>query len=667
MWVGLEAVDWTELEHNHGPAGDMPGLLRRCAGPDAQDAADAAFEISDHLFHQGGWICSAASVALPFLLRLAATPGVPVPGRRAMLDLVARLAAEAGQVNGESVDPGWETAWERALPEVLALLADPSPEIRRDTAHTLGVCGSPGESVLPSLLRCWEEDEDPVVRLDLVLGLGRAAEREPVGAQAAEVFDLLRELLDAPDPQIRLAAVHALAPTDPGLPVRRLGFLLEAIRDPSVELWRHTASVEADVQGVHHWTAALFTGPSPTFTLGLLDEHPDGEQRIGALNQAGGLLTRWRSPTAALLPSLSARLDDPIAEVRFRAVELLACLGPKAVAHADQVASLLEDTAARTTRTGQTVAEAAVWALARFNDPRCLPGLMEAMAGARSGFASAFAYYPVTDGLHHSVLPAIEEVLSFLPDHAELLLAPLGERLEAATDEHAVNRLCKVLAGWGPAAKAAVPQLLGLLEDDRTWAAAAHALAGIGRAGNGARDLLLTRSGPGEERAELAAWAYWKVGGDPGPALEAIGRTAAGAFLPRSSLRTLAGLGPHAARYADQLRTLTADADHWTRIEAAHALWAVTGDTETTVPAMTTAVRALAEGTCLPVALPALRCLALTGRAARPAAQLLRGLPSWDQRFCSNGGWRAFTQDEAVRAALEELFAACDSPVVTTI
>ncbi|MET9727341.1 hypothetical protein [Streptomyces zaomyceticus] len=53
--------------------------------------------------------------------------------------------------------------------------------------------------------------------------------------------------------------------------------------------------------------------------------------------------------TADLLPSLAARLDDPTLEVRFRAAELLACLGPAAVAHADEVAVLLDDNAARDT------------------------------------------------------------------------------------------------------------------------------------------------------------------------------------------------------------------------------------------------------------------------------------------------------------------------------
>lgn len=124
MWERLGAVDWAGLEHNYGSAEDVPGLLHRCAGPDPTNAEEAAGELLNLLFHQGGWICSAASAALPFLLHLAADPHAP--SRRTVLELVGMLAAEGGQVTERFMDPGWAPAWERVLPEVLALLADPS-------------------------------------------------------------------------------------------------------------------------------------------------------------------------------------------------------------------------------------------------------------------------------------------------------------------------------------------------------------------------------------------------------------------------------------------------------------------------------------------------------------------------------------------------------------
>ncbi|WP_037680378.1 hypothetical protein [Streptomyces albus] len=660
MWQGLDEVDWAALEHHYGSAEDVPVLLRRCAGPDREDVHSAAAELLNHLFHQGGWICPAATAALPFLVRLAASPNALLPGRRAALELVSSLASEAGRVAERFLDPGWQPAWERTLPDVLPLLTDPAADIRRDTADVLGVCDSPGELVLPVLLRCLRTETDQPARLDLVLALGRAARREPSGPWATEAREVLRGLLDAPQAQTRLAAVHALAPGDRDLPLRRMGLLLEAVRDPSVEVWRHTSAVGTDVRGVHHWTAALFTGPSPAFALGLLRDHPDADQRIGALSQAAGLLAEWRSPAAALLPALRARLDDPAPEVRFRAVELLACLGPAAAAHADEAAALLGDTAARATRKGETVAEGALWALARMNDPRCVPGLIEAMAGARPGFAWGSSGYPVTAGRHYAVLPGLHEVLGPLTDHAEALVPAIVAQLETATDDHVLGGLCQVLADWGPAAEAAVPQLLGLLEDDRTWAPAARALAGIGVASERAQELLLTRSRAGGAFAGVGAWAHWKVGGEAGPAVAALGGAAAGAGIRRPDLSLLADLGPRAARCADRLRTLTADSHPRTRVEAAHALWAVTGDTDTTVPVLTAVLRDLAEGSYHPVMLPAVRHLARTRRADRSAVRLLGDALSRDQRFRSSGGWRGFTQDETMRSAMEDLLAGHD-------
>ncbi|MER5971549.1 HEAT repeat domain-containing protein [Streptomyces sp. NPDC002055] len=663
MWEGLEAVDWAGLEHNYGSAEDVPGLLHRSAGPDQPDAEGAAFELLNLLYHQGGWICSAASAALPFLLRLAAAPHVP--SRGTVLELVARLASEAGQVAERFLDPGWSSTWELALPQLLALLADPEAEIRRVAAHVVGACTSPGALILPALLRCWQAESDPATRLDLVLALGRAVRREPAGDRSDEAGTLLRTLLVSSEPQLRLAAVHALSAGDSGLAVRRMETVLDAVRDPSVELWQHTSSVEGGARAVQYRTAALFAGASPAFTLGLMADHPDAEQRIGSLAQAGGLLSQWRSPAGALLPAIAARLDDRAAEVRYRAAELLACLGPSAGVHADAVAGLLGDTAARMSRTGETVADAALWALARMNDPRCLPGLAERVAGARSGFASASAFYgSAGEAFHHPVLPTLYEALVRLHEHAGTLLPVICDRLTPAGDVQLVEQLCDVLAAWGPAAKTAVPQLLDLLEDDERWTAAATALAGIGVEGNGGRELLLARSRTGGADVALAAWAYWQVGGDPGPALRVLGPAATEGRFPHPALRKLADLGPHAADFADRLRTLAGAADTWTGVEAAHALWAATGETENSVPALLQAVQELADGTYKPVMLPAVRHLTRMGHAARPAVRLLRDLPRSDRRLHYFGGWRAFTEDESIRAAVDALLG--DRPTRST-
>ncbi|MFG3723328.1 hypothetical protein ACGF8D_36630 [Streptomyces massasporeus] len=653
MWEGLDEVDWAGLEHNYGSARDVPDLLRRCARRPADEAEAAADDLLNLLFHQGGWICPAVPPALPFLLRLVAHPDVPC--RRTVLDLVAVLAAEAARVPARGKAPGWDAAWERALPGVLALLGDPDPRIRGGAADVITDCGSPGEAVLPALLECWRTEDDLAARLDLVLALGRSALREPAGARAADTLALLRGLLGHPEPQLRLAAVHALAEGDRDLPARHSDLLLEAVRDPSVEVWRHTGSVENGTWAVQHRTVALLPSPASTFVRGLLAGHPDPEHRIGALAQAGELLHTWRSPARELLPDLVDRLDDPVPEVRYRAAALLACLGSSAADRADTIAGVLGDDRARPTRGGETVADAAVWALARMNDPRCLPGLIERVAGAPLGFATAAA---IGGDFYHPTLPALHEVLMPLQDHAGALLPAVCDRLGTITDLRVLRGLTEVLGAWGSAAAPAASHLTGLLEDDRTWAPAATALARIGLEDPVARDLLLPRTGTGDADAELAAWAAWRLGGEPGPALAVLGPAATEGDCPNRALRRLADLGPHAAGHADRLLRLTRSADTWTSVRAAHALWSVTGDTADAVEPLLAAVRPLAEGTYLPAMLPAVRCLTSMGGAADRAAELLREVPARDERLRFGGGWHSFVTDESIRAAVDELLAA---------
>lgn len=653
-----DAIDWAGLQHNYGSAEDVPALLRRCEGPDPEDAEAAADDLLNLLFHQGGWICSAASAALPFLLRMAADSSVPIRSRSAVLEIVAQLAAESGTVVERFLDPGWESAWQRVSPALLALLSDPEPGIRRGAAYALGVCADPGECALPALLARWQTEDDAVTRLDLILALGQVVLRSPVGTRAEETIDLLGELLGSPEPQLRLAATHALAAGDPSLPARRLDLVLEEIRDPSVDLWRHTSSMECGPAGVQQCTVMLLSGPSPRFVLGLLADHPDDRQRSGALGQAGALLSQWRSPTAELLDPIAARLADAVPEVRFRAAELLACLGTSAAPLSDDVAALLDDTATRPTRRGEAVFEAALWALARMNDRRCVPQLRELLAGDGSGFAGIAAAHSAA-AWHYPALPSLAEALAQLADHAELLLPAVCSRLDTTTDPRRVAELCGVLTAWGPAAVAAVPQLTDLLEDDHTWAPAAQALAHIGARCPQARNQLQSRMASGGKDSELAAWAYWKLGGEPEPVVEVVGSAAVTGAFPRFALERLADLGPHAAGYADRLHAMTDSPEPWTSVGAAHALWAATDDTRSTVPALVEAVQGLAEGTYLPVMLPAVRALTRMGHAAGPAARLLAVVPLREQRLRWRGGWQGFAEDEAIRAAVEELLSAC--------
>lgn len=71
MWNDIDRLDWATLRHHYGNASDVPDLLRRCRGRDPHRVLEACLELENRLYHQGGWLCPAATAALPYLVDLA--------------------------------------------------------------------------------------------------------------------------------------------------------------------------------------------------------------------------------------------------------------------------------------------------------------------------------------------------------------------------------------------------------------------------------------------------------------------------------------------------------------------------------------------------------------------------------------------------------------------
>lgn len=119
-------MPWAELEHNYGSAADVPELLRGLS--DLDRCEQALDELESAIYHQGGWVCSAATAAVPFLVVLAAEPTTGC--RDGIIGLLGELAAVARTVEPRWVDAAWPGAWTAALPRLLALLDDRDPAVR---------------------------------------------------------------------------------------------------------------------------------------------------------------------------------------------------------------------------------------------------------------------------------------------------------------------------------------------------------------------------------------------------------------------------------------------------------------------------------------------------------------------------------------------------------
>ncbi|ATE55276.1 HEAT repeat domain-containing protein [Actinosynnema pretiosum] len=610
-WAAARKIDWASLEGGHGPAGTVPDLLEECAREDPLHALGAIVDLGDLLRPARGRVLSAAPVALPFLVDLA--EGGAVHAREQVVRLIRRIA-ERGQP-----DAAWSAAVDGVWPRLPALLADPDPLVRRQGGRLLSCLGRP--EAVAALRERWDVEPDRRVRCDLVRSLGRA---DPA-------FDLAALLADD-DPQVVLAAVHALAATDPAAPLAHVDALARAVGEVDSALWVDSA-----------WLEDVRLGGGPTelvITTGdLLAADPDaltgyvtrvardgsGPRRAAVLGVALRLLYAWRD--VDLVPLLGELLHDGRPAVRYRAAAVLACLGAAGRPHADRLVELLEDPhEERGESTAHTTGDMALWALAAQHDPRCAPALVDLLEGDRTPFDlnthRPTASSPVTACGPWLREPTAEEVLTPLRAHADVLVGPIAARL-ARPGQHRllVAALCRVLAAWGPLSRAARPVL--------------ETLVGHRYYGRYATAALKAAEGYGE--ADV-------------PALAGEARRSG------VTIGVLGALGPAAAEAEETLRRLaTPDETGWRRVEAGYALWRITGERADVVPLLVEAATPLATGDYTRPRGAALHHLAEMGVRTEEVLAVARAVAGSRRRVADVGERERIAEDEALRASAAQL------------
>jgi hypothetical protein len=643
---GLDEIDWSALRHAYGSAEDVPGLLRAAA-----ESAEAVDDLDSRLYHQGGFICDAAVAALPYLVELVSSPDTAY--RIGLLELLGRLVHEANTI--PRVDAGWPDAWAAALPRLLALLDDPDVAVRRELTSTLSAAVSDADAIVPALRARWDGEDDAAARLGIVLAAGDLAPGCTVGV-LPETLVWLRDLRTSDDPQLRLAAETALSAAV-GAQRPDLAVAVEALHG-DIAVWRDVPWVggaSPDLVPYFGNGAARLLG----WIAGRIEDDPsarldlcaaflgdaDADLRIGAVRLAAHLLSELRSPVERLLPGVSALCADASPAARSYAVLLTAGLDE---GDPDLLADRLGDGAPLSRYGDERVSDLAAWGLAWRKDPRCVPYLMERLAGTP----------PMVDAFTGSVLttspPSILHSLAPLGGHADDLLPAIRARMDGVDSG---RTLARVLQEWGPPAAPAVPELVRLLDTE----AAAQAAIAIGAIGPAAADAADALSQRGEHRDERIAgqrrfalpWAFFKVTGDPAPLLE-VADALLDQRYPGRDLRFLADLGAHGAAYADHFRMLMKSSDDWARTEAANAYHGVTGDVDTAADVLCGAAYDLARGQYLPFRWAAMRYLADMGGAV-PGGWAVREILDSDRRHRNNGGWRGFAEDRELRALAARL------------
>ncbi|SNT47801.1 HEAT repeat domain-containing protein [Actinacidiphila glaucinigra] len=622
VFAGLDRIAWPELHHAYGPADDVPDLLRALAATDEESAEEAEQELWSSIVHQGT-VYRATVPAVPFLARLAAA-GVRSAELLGMLGAIAESTDEH-----DPERPGAARAAVVAqLPVILAMLSDAEPEVRQCAAWAVAQCGpGAGADARAALRSRWTTETDPTVRADLLTAY---AVVDPGAAQ--ELCATAKGTTEPP--QVRVAALLAIV--DTGQPWGDDSAAVVAALSP---LEPHTAggqwereALESLVTGLHERgdvDAAI--DAAIDVAVSALDRAVEAvgagadpkESAQEATWAAGCLALRSKTAPARLLPAMLPLLDHPdtagdvIDAIRDwavpapQAVPPLVRLAEGAGEHADRALAAL-------VRVGAP--EAAGLLARHFEDrPRALA----------AAFDRTMQRPPVPLPCAPELLDAVRARLAALTAGA----TTAGPRQSlvagglAAANEPV--HLSGVLAGWGPRARAALPELVDALPHHPF--AVSRALAAIADAG---RDpdvvaALRARAGTGSvPDRQAAAAALHALTGDATVVLSVLGPALDEPNGPRDNcLRAVAPLGEQARPLLPRLRALLAEPVEnrstvpavEAALTAATATWELTGDQETVLPVVLEGLGWAERPWGDRVAERAAEVAALVGPAARPA------------------------------------------------
>ncbi|MFG2591540.1 PBS lyase [Streptomyces sp. NPDC048438] len=677
MFTGIDEVAWASMEHAYGPADDVPGLLYGLASADPVERENALDGMYGAVHHQGDvYACTLACI--PFLFELAVDPGIR--DRGGIVELLTSIGGidldedDENELDEDEIEGVANYAMAAAAVSAgsavfFELVADEDPGVRLAAPLALATLhGRPGR-VLALLRERLPVEADDEVRLALVEAAGRIALRHrPLAGRAAAWLSGLAA--EAYPPGLRLAALAQLARCAPdALPgdvVRVVSGLLRELRSrpprpeppagkapagedagadratsPTLVGQLRELSAEESAGRSTPWAADLLR----TLHVGLDDRvedrtalladqlcSPDPWQRIDAVRMSGGLIRAWRGSYEGLVRLVGVQLTDPeprLAEAASHVLEeLFGLAAPAADALAARVAA---DPGAwvKEWASGPPGLGSAVKALARLGDARVLPALATALERPEVPHDVGFA-------------------VRCLGDAAAPLAGTLRRRLgEVGLDEGAYDRASPLLAGLtalraGEAAPEVLRVLRGAPEYRGEWlrTAALRALRSFGPAAHCAVPELRRLIGrPGTAAATEAAEALWAVTGDADTVLPVLaeGLRAEQVHDRRVAASALGGLGRRAEAVAPRLRGLLAHEELWLRVDAAIALWEVSGRTGESVPVLLSAWEKNRH-----VRVRVAECLARMGPvgAGSDAAQVLRAeLLSVRRHNAMDGGY----------------------------
>jgi HEAT repeat protein len=389
---------------------------------------------------------------------------------------------------------------ERAAPALAELLVDDDVEIRRKAAAALGELRPRSDEAIESLIHALGDEDAEVRQL-------AAAALEEIGPSARSAADRLAESLDDEESDVRKAAIRALKRT--GAATAVVPAITKVLDDKNEEV-RIEALLALSSFGREASTAI------PQVILRVHDRHD------WVKTAAIEALAKIASADVAV-PAIIELVRFPNHEVRRRVAEDLAAIGPAAAKAVPQLARQLtrdDDDEVRMAMADALGAidrgsDAAIGALTQaLSDDHAYVRTHAAMAlgqiGPKARQAVLGLLALLDDGEARTAAAlAVVEIDQRLDAAMPVLLDALDDPGPWAASQAAYN-----IGRIGPAAKAAVPKLLAMLEDDETGMAA-EALGKLGEAAAPALPKLRRALELEDGKLRVhAAISVWKLCGD---------------------------------------------------------------------------------------------------------------------------------------------------------
>jgi HEAT repeat protein len=357
------------------------------------------------------------------------------------------------------------------LESQLSLLKSPAPDLRLRAAHSLGELGDP--RAIPALVDRLA-DEDPAVT--------EAAAQALLNLRGREVAARLAPLLSVEQVSLRNSAMSLL---------RRIGedapdLLLDLLSDSDLDLRIFAADILAQVE-------------APGVTRALINalKDPDANVRANAATSLG-----QRGEPAAVTGLIGLLQDEEW--VSFAAIEALALIGD---------ASAVEPLIGCLKNGSPVLCVAVAEALGRFNDPRVMPPVLEAMRRAE-GPLLQHLLGALLKGANPTVLKEMDDELR------ERACMGLIDALEDPSLQVKSDALLGLAVLGDGASVYSILDLAGHAGSDDLLELIVLALASIGEL----PPLVGALGAPNDRLAQVAVRALGQIGGDlaVGPLIEAL-------------------------------------------------------------------------------------------------------------------------------------------------